>query len=316
MQSYRGFTLARLNCCHRLLHSSKASRDTRSSIDRAEIEKFSAQAKRWWDPTGYAAPLHRLNPVRLAVIRAAIEKRMLDLGVSSASPGAKENRSRGLSLSSEGASRGLRPLEGVSVVDIGCGGGLVTEPIARLGANILGVDMALEGIEVAKSHMLMDPILADSGNLRYQVAAVEHLVRDGCAYDVVLALEIVEHVTEPQSFLQDCASLVKPGGILVISTLNRTAVSYILGIVAAERILKWLPTGTHNWTRFLTPEEISDYLHSKTDVTCDDVIGVSFNPLSNSFYISGDASVNYMLVASKPIVPRPVIDAGAENSSP
>jgi 2-polyprenyl-6-hydroxyphenyl methylase / 3-demethylubiquinone-9 3-methyltransferase len=297
------------------MHVSKKS-DIRSSIDTAEIEKFSAQAKRWWDPSGYAAPLHRLNPVRLAVIRAAIEKRMHDLGVGSASPAAKVNISERLGLSSDRGSPGRRPLEGVSVVDIGCGGGLVTEPIARLGANTLGVDMALEGIEVAKSHMLLDPILVHSGSLRYQVAAVEHLVRDGCAYDVVLALEIVEHVTEPKLFLHDCASLVKPGGILVISTLNRTAASYVLGIIAAERILRWLPKGTHDWTRFLTPEEISGYLNSETDVICDDAIGVSFNPLSNAFYISGDTSVNYMLVASKPILPRGVIDATAENISP
>jgi 2-polyprenyl-6-hydroxyphenyl methylase / 3-demethylubiquinone-9 3-methyltransferase len=314
MLCYRGLSRTNWRSFRRYLHPSRSGSEIGSSIDAAEIAKFDEQAQRWWDPSGHAAPLHRLNPVRLAVIRAAIEKRMTDLGVaslrSSTQTGSPDKSSPKDAVSSR------RPLTGVSVVDIGCGGGLVTEPLARLGADTLGVDMAVEGIEVAKSHMHLDPALANSGNLRYQVAAVEHLAKEKNVFDVVLALEIVEHVAQPGQFLQDCAALVKPGGVFILSTLNRTAASYALGIIAAERVLRWLPAGTHDWTRFLTPEEITNSLESESNMTCDHPIGLSFNPATNAFFISDDVSVNYMLTASKSLLRQSNLGAAGKPPTP
>lgn len=252
------------------------------SVDAGEVAKFDGQAAAWWDPTGAAAPLHRLNPVRVAFVRAALERRAAEVGAPS-------------------ARRGVPPLAGVSLVDVGCGGGLVTEPLARLGADVLGVDMSEVGIAVARAHAAADPGLARAGRLRYEQRAVEELVADGAAFDAVLALEVIEHVAEPSQFLRDCATLVKPGGLLVLSTLNRTAASYALGIVAAERILRWLPEGTHDWSRFPTPYEVSVSLETEGGLVCEEVAGLSFNPLRNSFSLSEDTSVNYILTARKPV---------------
>jgi 2-polyprenyl-6-hydroxyphenyl methylase / 3-demethylubiquinone-9 3-methyltransferase len=199
----------------------------------------------------------------------------------------------------DGFGRGCLPLAGVSAVDVGCGGGLATEPLARLGAEVLGIDMSAQSVAIAKEHALCDPMLVDSPNLQYRVSAVEDLVVKGHSYDAVLALEIVEHVINPAKFLKDCASLVKPGGLLIMSTLNRTAASYALGIVAAERILQWLPQGTHDWNRFLTPEEVAAVLETETDLVCGDVVGVSFNPVINSFAISSNTSINYIITAHR-----------------
>jgi 2-polyprenyl-6-hydroxyphenyl methylase / 3-demethylubiquinone-9 3-methyltransferase len=275
----------------RSMHSTGAARNPQpssggvhSSVDPTEVAKFAAQAGKWWDPNGYAAPLHRMNPVRVAFIRAAIENRMSNLGVRF------DPQSR-------------LPLAGASVVDVGCGGGLVTEPLARLGADVLGVDMSVQGVVVAKEHARRDPGLVNCRHLQYRVSAVEDLVREGLMFDTVLALEIVEHVADPAVFLQDCAALVKPGGLMIMSTLNRTAASYALGIVAAERILKWLPAGTHDWNRFPTPEEVAAVLETDSGLVCDEIIGVSFNPFSNSFAISNNTSVNYMLTAHRPMTP-------------
>lgn len=256
----------------------------RSSVDAGEVAKFAAQAAQWWDPNGYAAPLHRMNPTRIAFVRAAIERRMHDL------------HGTGANSATERLPTHL-PLAGVSLVDVGCGGGLATEPLARLGADVLGVDMSSNGIAVARAHAEWDPSLRDG--LRYRVCAAEDLVAEDACFDAVLALEIIEHVAEPNKFLQDCSALVKPGGLLVVSTLNRTAASYALGIIAAERILRWLPEGTHDWSRFVAPHEVSATLEAEAGMVCDDLTGVSFNPIRNCFSLSTDVSVNYILTAHK-----------------
>lgn len=266
-----------------------------SSVDAAEVAKFNRQAGRWWDPSGSAAPLHRLNPVRIAFIRAAIERRLAALDVV---PQASENVGEG---DASPPRRGRKPLTGAAIVDVGCGGGLVAEPLARLGADVLGVDMASEAIAVASTHAALDPALVADARLRYEVKAVEELVAERQSFDAVLALEIIEHVSAPEEFLKNCAELVRPGGLLVVSTLNRTAASYALGVVAAERVLRWLPEGTHDWTRFPTPGEVAECLEIDCGMVSDELSGLSFDVLRNSFYLSHDCSVNYILTAYKPM---------------
>jgi 2-polyprenyl-6-hydroxyphenyl methylase / 3-demethylubiquinone-9 3-methyltransferase len=266
------------------------TRKSTTSVDEGEVAKFNVQAAKWWDPNGYAAPLHRMNPVRIAFIRAAIERRRAEVAGAAADDSAA-------------ALAAQKPLSGVSIVDVGCGGGLVTEPLARLGADVLGVDMSVEGVSVARAHAARDPFFKAGGRLRYEVRAVEDLVAESAGFDTVLALEVVEHVAKPEEFLRNCAAVVKPGGLLVLSTLNRTVASYALGIVAAERILRWLPEGTHNWSRFPTPHEVSLALEVDGGMVCDEVAGMSFNLFRNSFYLSEDTSVNYIMTAVKPLVP-------------
>lgn len=172
--------------------------------------------------------------------------------------------------------------------------------MARLGATVLGIDKSREGIAVARHHAEQDPEFLGSNRLMYEEAAVEDLVASTQNFDCVLALEIVEHVNEPASFITNCSALVRPGGLLVLSTLNRTVASYALGIVVAERILGWLPPGTHDWKRFPTPEEVSDVIERRTALVTDDVVGIAFNPLFGNFSIVKDTSVNYMLTAVRP----------------
>lgn len=172
--------------------------------------------------------------------------------------------------------------------------------MARLGANVLGVDMSKESLQVARYHATKDPYLEKCGLLQYNEAAVENLVASKSNFDVVLALEIIEHVAEPTAFVKDCASLVREGGLLVLSTLNRTIASYALGIVAAERILGWLPPGTHDWNKFPRPEEVADIIKTETKLGSTEVVGVTYRPLSGTFSVVEDSSVNYILIAKRP----------------
>jgi 2-polyprenyl-6-hydroxyphenyl methylase / 3-demethylubiquinone-9 3-methyltransferase len=240
------------------------------NLDPAEIERFSKLASEWWDPNGKFRPLHKIGPPRIQFVRDEICRRL----------GRK--------------AEGLRPLTGLSLLDIGCGGGLVCEPMARMGAAVTGVDPAVTNIAAAAKH-------ADGQGLSidYRAIEAEQLIAEGRTFDAVLCLEVVEHVPDPAAFMKACAALVRPGGVLVLSTLNRTLKSYALAIVGAEYILRWLPVGTHRWDRFLTPAELTGHV-TAAGMRVWETRGVVFNPLQDTWSLSGDTDVNYMLSAAKP----------------
>ena len=246
------------------------------TADPKEIERFDALADDWWDESGPMAPLHKLNPVRLAYIRDHL----------CAYHGRETS--------------GKTPLAGLSVLDIGCGGGLLAEPLARMGANVTAIDLAPTHIARAKSHAT-----ASGLDIDYRVAAVEDLARGDHRFDLVCAMEVVEHVPDQPAFLRAAASLVQPaaggsapGGALVMATLNRTVSSFALGIVAAEYVLGWLPKGTHSWSRFLRPSEAARGLR-QGGLAIDDLTGVTYDPLRDRFQLTDNPDVNYMLFASK-----------------
>ncbi|NQY40101.1 MAG: bifunctional 2-polyprenyl-6-hydroxyphenol methylase/3-demethylubiquinol 3-O-methyltransferase UbiG [Henriciella sp.] len=244
---------------------------TRPSIDPSEVAKFTAMAAEWWDPKGKFRPLHKFNPVRLGFIRDTVE---FHFGLD---PSAK------------------RPFEGLRFLDIGCGGGLVSEPMTRLGASVTAVDASEANIKTAMTH-------AEQGglNIDFRAGTVEELIERGEApFDVVLNLEVVEHVADPAQFLKDCAGLVKPGGLMIVATLNRTAKAFALAIVGAEYVLGWLPRGTHEFEKFLRPDEIDAPLR-EAGLNVEAAQGVSFNPLSDQWRLSGDTKVNYMMVSHRP----------------
>lgn len=241
------------------------------SVDPAEIERFARLAEAWWDPKGKFRPLHVLNPVRLAYIRErAIEHFGLD-------PKAR------------------RALAGVSIVDIGCGGGLVAEPLARLGAEVTGIDAAERNIAIAHAHAEQSGVAVE-----YRAASAEALAAESRQFDIVLALEIVEHVADLGAFMDAACALVKPGGLIVLATLNRTAKAFALAIVGAEWVLGWLPRGTHDWRKFVRPSELARELR-RNHMTLSEIRGVTYNPLSDRWSLSGDTAVNYMVTATKPI---------------
>lgn len=251
-------------------HLSGGGSTPSANVDPAEVARFGAMAERWWDTSGEFRPLHQLNPVRLAFARDAILQGL-------ARP----------------AARGLKPLAGFSVVDIGCGGGLVSEPLARMGARVTGLDLAAESIAAARAH-------ADAMGLSidYRASDVETVVAAGERFDAAVCLEVVEHVPDPGRFLQAAAAVLAPGGVLVTSTLNRTARAYLTAIVGAEYVLGWLPRGTHTWDRFLTPEELRG-LVTAAGLETTQVSGLAYEPLSGRWSLSDDTSVNYMLAAVK-----------------
>ncbi|QFU10236.1 Ubiquinone biosynthesis O-methyltransferase [Rhodobacteraceae bacterium THAF1] len=241
-----------------------------SSVDAAEIQKFAAMAQDWWDPQGTAKPLHMLNPCRLDYITRQIAAEF----------------DRDLT--------GPEPFAGLRIADIGCGGGLICEPLARLGADVTGVDAAEENIAVAALHAEQQGLRID-----YRATTAEALAADGAQFDVVLALEIVEHVAAPPAFLQTCADLLAPGGVAITSTLNRTGKSFALGIIGAEWVMRWLPKGTHDWNRFVTPDEMKQMLEG-AGLHCVDRMGMVFDPLRWSWSLNPrDLSVNYIATALK-----------------
>jgi len=240
-----------------------------ASIDPAEIANFSAMAAEWWAPTGKFRPLHQLGPVRLSYIRDRLVARF------------------GLDA------RARRPLAGLRLLDIGCGGGLIAEPMARLGATVVGVDAAERNIGVARAHA------AETGvEIDYRCTSAEALAAAGETFDAVLALEVVEHVADLDAFLAACGQMVRPGGLLIAATLNRTPKSWAMAIVGAEYVLGWLPRGTHDWRKFLKPHEFARALRA-AGLTLADLRGMTYNPLKDSWRLSGDTAVNYLLSAEK-----------------
>ena len=239
------------------------------TVDAAEIERFSRLAADWWNPHGKMAPLHKFNPVRLGYIRDAACRRF-----------------------ARDAKR-LDSLAGLRVLDIGCGGGILSEPLARLGASVVGADPAETNIGVARLHA------ADSGlDIDYRATTAEALSAAGERFDIVLAMEVVEHVTDVKLFVSCCAAMVKPGGLMIAATLNRTLKSFALAIVGAEYVLRWLPRGTHQWDRFVTPNELEIALEAG-GLRLIDQAGVIYNLLADRWQLSGDLDVNYMLTAER-----------------
>ncbi|SIS88316.1 bifunctional 2-polyprenyl-6-hydroxyphenol methylase/3-demethylubiquinol 3-O-methyltransferase UbiG [Paracoccus saliphilus] len=242
-----------------------------TSIDPIEIAKFEAMAAEWWDPKGKFKPLHMMNPVRLDYIVSQIA--------------AEFGRDR----------RSLRVFEGLRLLDIGCGGGLIAEPMARLGAEVVGADAAEGNIAVARLHAEQQGLQID-----YRATTAEALASAGEKFDAVLALEIVEHVADPKAFIATCHDLLRPGGLAIVSTLNRTAKSFGAAIIGAEWIMRWLPKGTHEWNRFITPAELSE-MASASGLNPVDARGMVFNPLTWNWSLSDrDLSVNYAIAARRP----------------
>lgn len=240
-----------------------------STLDPREVEKFSRLAAEWWDPRGKMAVLHKFNPVRLAYIRRlAVEVFGRD-------------------------ARAGRPLSGLTLLDIGCGGGLLAEPLARMGAGVTGIDPAETNVETARLHA------EESGvPVTYRAATAEALAETGEAFDIVLAMEVVEHVADVDLFTATCGRLVKPGGLLVMATLNRTMKSYGLAIVGAEYVLRWLPRGTHDWNKFVTPQELETAM-AAGGVTAFDRTGVRYDLLRDRWEETADLDVNYMMAGRK-----------------
>ena len=246
-----------------------------SSVDPAQVEKFSRIAAEWWDPKGKFAPLHKFNPVRLGFIREQALQRF-----------GRDPSDR-------------RPFTGLRLLDIGCGGGLLAEPMARLGFSVTGVDASERNIGTAATHAAEQGLEID-----YRVATAEALLSSGePPFDVILNMEVVEHVLDPDEFLRTCARLLKPGGLMIVATLNRTLKAFALAKVGAEYVLRWLPAGTHHWSRFLKPEEIRTHLAGEP-VTVDGPFGVVFDPLSGRWRQSHDADVNYMMTVVREPAPQ------------
>ena len=239
------------------------------SIDDAEVAKFSAIAQEWWDPTGKFAPLHKFNPVRLQFIRDS----------------AAEHFQR--------RPKNIRPFEGLTLLDIGCGGGLLSEPMSRLGFEVLGADASAKNIKVADTH-------AREGGLtvEYRQTTAEALASEGRSFDLVLNMEVVEHVADLAGYMAATAGLVKPGGLMIVATLNRTFKALALAKFGAEYVLGWLPRGTHDWNRFVTPKELQAMLEG-AGLKPLKLQGVEFNPLAWDWRLSSDVDVNYMVVAAR-----------------
>jgi 2-polyprenyl-6-hydroxyphenyl methylase / 3-demethylubiquinone-9 3-methyltransferase len=239
------------------------------TVDAGEIARFAAQAASWWDPAGSFRPLHRLNPARLQFIR---DQLITHFG---------------------GDPRSLTPFAGLTLCDIGCGGGLIAEPMARLGFAVSAIDADEEAITVARDHAAASGLSID-----YRCDTAESLAQDGRQFDVVLALELIEHVADPAALLAACATLVKPGGVFIGATLNRTPQSFALAIVGAEYVMRWLPRGTHDWRRFLRPSEFALGLR-RVGLHPTRLTGLRYRLATGDWTLSDDLSVNYLVMAVK-----------------
>ena len=232
-----------------------------TTINKEEIQKFSVLADEWWDVEGKFKPLHMFNPTRIEYI----------LNVCSSYFKSNKNL----------------PLKNLKILDVGCGGGLISEPMCRLGAEVTGIDASLKNINVAKAHAYKNNL-----NINYLNKLPEHMGQKE-KFDIILNLEVVEHVEDLNLYLKSCFDLLKKDGIMFTATINRTLSSYVKAIIGAEYILKWLPIGTHDWNKFLTPQEL-EIVTNKNDFSTDEVVGMKFNPLSRKWYKSTDSSVNYV----------------------
>lgn len=241
-----------------------------ANLDPEEVARFQALAKSWWDPTGKFRPLHQIGPARLEFIRDQAARHF--------------GREAG----------GLRPLAGLKILDVGCGGGLIAEPLCRLGAQVTAIDPGARNIEIARSHAEPQGLAID-----YRVATIEELAAAGESFDVVASLEVVEHVPDVGAFVKSCAETVRPGGLLILSTINRTAKAYALAIVAAEYVLGWLPRGTHQWDRFVKPDELAGHL-AASGLEAPRFKGFVYDLLRDRWSLSEDTDVNYLVAASKP----------------
>ncbi len=242
-----------------------------TTVDASEVEKFSAMAAEWWNPKGKFGVLHKFNPVRLDYLRSHIIRHF----------GLNDNE--------------RTPFEGLSLLDIGCGGGLLCEPMARLGADVTGIDPAEKNIKTASVHADEQAL-----DIQYRAMTAEDLAQEGRQFDIILNMEVVEHVADVELFMTPCAGLVKPGGIMFVATLNRTLKAWGLAIIGAEYVLGWLPKGTHQWEKFVTPQELTAAL-AAGGMKVRDTAGVFYNPLTATWNKSKDTDVNYMVVAEKPL---------------
>ncbi|CAD7034505.1 bifunctional 2-polyprenyl-6-hydroxyphenol methylase/3-demethylubiquinol 3-O-methyltransferase UbiG [Pseudorhizobium endolithicum] len=241
----------------------------KTTIDQSEVDRFSAMAAEWWDPAGKFKPLHKFNPVRLTYIRDRVA----------------ENFGRD--------PKAHLPLSGLRILDIGCGGGLLAEPVARMGAAVVGADPSEKNIGIASTHADETGTSVD-----YRAVTAEQLAEAGELFDVVLNMEVVEHVADVDLFMRTCASMVKPGGLMFVATINRTMKARALAIFAAENILRWLPRGTHQYEKLVRPDELETPL-SASGMSIVHRTGVFFNPLQDRWNLSPDMDVNYMLLAKK-----------------
>ena len=235
-----------------------------TTVDKTEIEKFSKLAKDWWNPKGKFRPLHLFNPARISFIKDKLISHFT------------------LNPNSE------KPLEKLKILDIGCGGGLLCEPLNRLGATITGIDASNNNIEVAKLHSKEMNL-----NIKYIHAAPENLDLKSNTYDAVLCMEVVEHLKDVNLFIENCSRLIKRNGIMFVATINKNLKSYIFSILGAEYVLRWLPIGTHDWDKFLTPQDL-EIITSKNNFMADEIVGMKFNLFSKKWSRSNDSSVNYI----------------------
>ncbi|KAK2377781.1 Hexaprenyldihydroxybenzoate methyltransferase, mitochondrial [Trifolium repens] len=242
-----------------------------SSLNRNELAKFAAIAETWWDSEGPFKPLHVMNPTRLAFIRSALCRHFKKDPYS------------------------VKPLEGLKIADVGCGGGILSEPLARMGATVTGIDAVEKNINIARLHAELDPT---TSTIEFCCTTAEKLVEEGRKFDAVMALEVIEHVAEPAEFCKSLSALTVPDGATVISTINRSMRAYATAIVAAEYILRWLPMGTHEWSKFLTPEELVLILQ-RAGISVEEMAGFVYNPVTGRWSVSDDISVNFIAMGTK-----------------